>query len=346
MGILPSLVLGSMLATGVAAAQEAPAPDIWTDDRIQAAFHEVLAHGDLSDIGFLQKTLGLELKIMEWELPYVNDTVETRAEATTNPSYLIPYGTSYQLVKNTREGTTQILAHFNIRSCPSITAWGSAWDLQVQDTSGLADDMETYVSNQSLKWQPDPEAIVLQLTGIGGGCSIELKQHEHVARSLSKPPTLTPDPGTELLEQVIDLVVAGDLRDYLRTGRILRVEMSTSGELRGHRLYKGAADAEQIIPNTIGFSYDVDDTGWFIAGHPIFQRKRVPKWASLNIDVDTTTTCISPEHLAKRMRQRVLSFSKGEDNRGPTLQVSQRGEVFTVGYDVQAGCISEIRLRQ
>jgi hypothetical protein len=346
MDILPSLVLGSMLATGVAAAQEAPAPYIWTDDRIQAAFREVLAHGDLSDIGFLQKTLGLELKIIEWELPYGSDTVETRAEATTNPSYLIPYGTSYQLEKNTREGTTQILAHFNIRSCPSITAWGSSWNLQVQDSSGMADDMETNVSNQTLKWQPDPEAIVLERTAIGDGCFLELKQHEHGALSLPKPPTPTPGPGTELLERVIDLVVAGDLRDYLRTGRILHVELSTSAELRGHRLYNGGAEAEQIIPDTIGFSYYVNDTGWFAAGHPVFQRKRVPKRASLDIDVDTTTNCISPEHLAKRMWQRHLSFSKGKNNQGPTLQVSQRGEVFTVGYDVQAGCISELRLRQ
>jgi hypothetical protein len=346
MNILPSLALGSMFATGVAAAQEAPAPYIWTDYRIQTAFHDVLAHGDLSDIGFLEKTLGLELKIIDWELPYVNDTVETRALATTIPSYLIPYGTSYQLVKNTREGTTQILADFNIRPCPSITAWGSSWNLQVQDSSGVADDMETYVSNQTLKWQPDPQAIVLQRTAIGDGCFIELKQHEHVALSLPKPPTPTPGPGTELLEQVIDLVVAGDLRDYLRTGRILHVEMSTSAELRGHRLYHGGAGAEQIIPDTIGFHYYVNDTGWFVAGHPIFQRKRVPKWASLDMDVDTTTTCIPPEHLAKRMWQRHLSFRKGKDNQGPTLQVSQRGEVFTVGYDAQAGCISELRLRQ
>ena len=67
--ILAALLFGLILTTSVSSADEAVAPDIWTDQRVETAFHDILAHEDLSDIGFLMKTLGLTLEVLKWEQP-------------------------------------------------------------------------------------------------------------------------------------------------------------------------------------------------------------------------------------------------------------------------------------
>jgi hypothetical protein len=350
MDIRSSLMLWLMLATGVAAANEASSLDTWTDQRIEAAFHDVLAHGDLSDIGFLEKKLGLTLEVTDWEIPSFANSVESTAIATVVPPYFHAYGTSYQLRKNTEERTTLINVNLGIRSCPSIGPWGIAWNQHVEESSGMADDMETLGSTETIRWQQDPEGVVLRHDVIGGGCIFMLQQKKHAALSLPKPPAPTPGPGTQLLEQVIDLVAASDLRDYDRTGRIFHVKMSTYGELRGHRLYNGGAVPEQIIPDTVSsfFAYDVNDTGWLSAGHPINQRRRIAKTASIWMYVDTTTACISPDTLQARMRQRHLRFRKvwDEEAKETVLRVLKWGDVFTVRYDVAGTCVSELKLQQ
>jgi hypothetical protein len=46
--IFAALLLGPMLVTGVGWAYEAVAPDTWAEQRVETAFHDILAHGELS----------------------------------------------------------------------------------------------------------------------------------------------------------------------------------------------------------------------------------------------------------------------------------------------------------
>lgn len=81
--MLAALLLGPVLAQGVARAAEV-ATNTWTGQKVEAAFHDVLAHGELSDIGFLARSLGLDLEVVQWEKPssMQKQSIETNAMAT------------------------------------------------------------------------------------------------------------------------------------------------------------------------------------------------------------------------------------------------------------------------
>ena len=209
------------------------------------------------------------------------------------------------------------------------------------------------VYSESIRWQQDPEGIVLERgTDSNGSCLFTLTQNKRAAVSVPEPPTTTPGRGTELLEQMIDLVVAADLREFLATAHILHTEMSTYGEIRGHRLYKGGAIPENLIPGTNSryFMYYANDTGWIdmsmlgVYSPP----KRGPRTVSLWIPIDTAANCILPESLETQLRQRHIRFRKemGQDHATPYLNTFQRGNDFRIGYDLQGSCIETFRLEQ
>jgi hypothetical protein len=353
--ILAALLLGPMLATGVGWADEGAAPDTWTDQRVETAFHDVLAHGDLSDIGFLVKTFELKLEVLKWEQPSPGerDSFETHAVASAVPSYIHPYNINYRLYRKTKDGATRIDFSFGLKSCPDLSLWGIDWNQQVQKSEGMAMDAVVAFWGESIRWQQDAEGIVLERsTDSNGSCLFTLTQNKRAALSVPKPPATPVGPGTELLEQMIDLVVAADLREYLATAHILHTEMSTYGEIRGHRFYKGGAIPESLIPGTNSryFRYDANDTGWIdmsILG-VYSPPKRGPRTVSLWIPFDTATNCISPESLEAQMRQRHIRFRKevGQDHTTAYLKTFQRGNDFWIGYDLQGSCIETFRLEQ
>jgi len=349
--MLAALLLGSMLAPDVARAAELDI-NMWTDRKIEAAFHDVLAHGELSDIGFLARSLGLDLEVVQWEKPsgIQKESIETNAMATRVASYLAPYGMSYSLSRNTKDGTTGMRFSFAIKSCPDLSPWAIDWNQQVKRAEDVTTDAGPIFSRQSIRWHPDAEGIVLERTTDSKGfCGFTLIQNRHAALSVPKPPATRPGPGTELLRQIIDLVVAGDLRDYLTTARILHTEMSTYGKLRGNRLYDGGATPDRIIPGTDTrlFMYFVNDTGWIDTDPFVFSRRRGPRSASIWISVDTVTNCISSESLETLMHQRNLRFQKKSDRYyGPFLRTFQHGNAFTLGYYLEGSCIQEFNLRQ
>jgi hypothetical protein len=346
------LLLGLvLLATTVIGADQPDTPETWSDQKIQAAFHDVLAHGDLSDIDFVAKALGLELEIADWQKPSnaQTESIETHVIATRAPPYMRPYGVFYYLTTNAKDGTTRIHLSFETISCPDLVPWGKEWGEEVQSSQGLSSDDGPTFWNESIAWQQEPEGIVLARSVGDSSCGFELMQNRRVAISVSHPPARTPGPGTVLLEQVIDVLVAGDLRDYLTTARVFHTGMSSNGKLRGHRLYSGSATPERIIPGTDSrwFMYYVNDTGWVDIGAPVFIHRRGPRFARLWIYVDTAANCISPEMLEARMRQRHIRFSKkSPPDSDAYLQINQGGNDFSMSYPLQGSCIEAFMLEQ
>ncbi len=149
---------------------------------------------------------------------------------------------------------------------------------------------------------------------------------------------------------MIDLVAAGDLRDYLTTARILHTEMSTYGSLRGRYLYDGGAVPERLVPGTNSsmFGYSANDTGWVNMSTFVYvPPRRGPRTVQLSIPVDTATNCVSPESLEARLRQRRIHFRKKSDrNVGPYLQTLQLGNAFSISYDLRGSCIQQFKLGQ
>jgi len=325
---------------------------MWTDQKIEAAFHDVLVHGDLSDIEFLQNTLGLTLEVVQWEhsVQYQKQSIETDALATEAPSYMLPYGIDYFLWRNTAENTSRIRITFEFQPCRGLSAWGKDWNTPVRIDDTMDPHGAASFHTEEIRWGQDGEGIAFSVT-TGTGCNVQLEQKRQGAMTIPNPPRSSPPgPGTELLEQVIDLVAAGDLRDYLATARILHTDMSTFGKLRGHQLYDGGAVPQHLIPGTNSghFFYTANDTGWFQVRLFVYEPpRRGPRIADLQIPVDTLTTCIPPEGVAARMRERRIRFGRKIDaNRGPYLQTFQRGNAFSIRYDLQGSCIEVFYLQQ
>lgn len=350
-GMLAVVWIGLPLRVGVAQADQPPAADVWSDQKIEAAFHDVLAHGDLSDIAFLAKTLDVELEVTQWQEPAIlpKDRLETRVIATRVPSYLPAYGTVYALQKNLKDGTTRITLSFNIQSCPDVSPWGTSWNQKVSSTEGVATDGGPEFMTETLRWDENPEGIVLQRT-VGPFCLYTLQQQTHADVSIPKPPAPTPGPGTELLEHIVDLIAAGDLRDYLRTGRILHATMSTDGKLQGHWLYEGQASPLSIIPGTDPsfFLYYVNDGGWINrSGGLSYDHHRGPRTARLWISIDTLTTCISPASLEAEMLRKLIHYRTVSPKDGPPYLISfQLGNAFAIRYDLRGTCIGRFSLDQ
>lgn len=348
--LLSALLVGRLLACGVARADEpASATDTWTEEKIETAFHDVLAHGDLSDIGFLGKTLGLTFEVLEWEnsSQFQKELSASSAVATAVPSYINPYDISYSLLSNTKTGTTLIRLMFQFKTCRNLGPWGKDWNLPVVTGSGMATDGGPSYQSWEIRWQADEESIVFNEVAIDS-CRVDLTQNKHAALSISPPPppATTPGAGTELVEQVIDLVAAGDLRNYLTSARILHTEMSTYGEVRAHQLYKGGARPGQLISGTHSryFLYYANDSGWIdtsILG--IYSPPRHgPRTVQVEIPVDTAANCISPESLEARMRQRHIHFRKA----GQALRTFQQGNQLSISYHLWASCIWQLDLDQ
>lgn len=339
-----------LLATTVIGADQPEAPETWSDQKIQAAFHDVLTHGDLSDIDFMAKALGLELEIVDWEKPSAQtESIDTHVVATRAPSYIYPYGIFYDLTTNTKDGTTRINLSFEMISCPDLVPWGKEWREEVQSSQGISSDDGPTNWNESIGWQQEPKGIVLTRSVSESSCGFQLTQNRHVAISASQPTARTAGPGTALLDQVIDVLVAGDLRDYLTTARIFHTGMSINGKLRGHRLYSGSATPERIIPGTDSrwFMYYVNDTGWIDIGAPVFIHRRGPRFARFWIYVDTAANCISPDALEARMRQRHIRFQKkAPSDSAAYLQIYQGGNDFSMSYFLQESCIEAFMLEQ
>jgi hypothetical protein len=236
--VLAPLLLATLLATNVGRAQQPAAPEAWSAEGIEAAFHDVLAHGDLSDIGFLARTLGLDLKVVQWDsrAGARGELVNSQAIPTRVPSYLHAYHMSYQLTRNTQDGTTRIEFNFGMNSCPDLAPWGKDWSQTVDASVSVPSDDGPIVYSEAIDWQQDPDGVRLERRA-ADLCEFSLWQSRHAALSVPQPSVTTPGPGTELLDRFIDLVVAGDLRDYLRSARILGTEFSVDGKLRERRLW-------------------------------------------------------------------------------------------------------------
>jgi hypothetical protein len=121
------LLLGlALLAATVTGAVQPAITEGWSDHKLQAAFHDVLLHGDLSDIEFTARALGMSLEIADPGKPTIStgESAEMQVIATRVPPYMRSYGLFYVLKKDNKTDTTRIDFSFQMNSCPDLVPWG------------------------------------------------------------------------------------------------------------------------------------------------------------------------------------------------------------------------------
>ncbi|HEY4215127.1 MAG TPA: hypothetical protein VGM84_26875 [Steroidobacteraceae bacterium] len=350
-------LLGS-LATSCAVPRTQPDASLNTqnDPTMEAAFHDVLAHADLSDVGFVAKTLGFEFKVVRSQAPVALPGEHPHRDviATHAPSYAHPYGMFYDLTRNAARATTEIRFTLWMNSCPDLQPWAKDWNQEMRSETSVATDAGGTYYFEVVKWQNDPEGIsVERMVGDDDSCRFALQQNTHAALAFPESPTATPGPGSQLLDEIVDLIVAGDLRDYRTTERLLHTAMSTSGTLRQHRLYKANVTPAQVIAgtDTRWFDYYANDTGWIETSPPLgYQRRRGSRSVKLSIYIDTDANCIASESVGARLRERHVRFRTEAPPQipgvGPILRTSQHGNEMWLTYSVEGSCVKSFGLDQ
>jgi hypothetical protein len=327
----------------------AVADEMQVNDRaMEDALHEVLVHGDLSDIDFLSKTLGLNLKLVSAEAKTRSseDPQQIRAIPTTIPPYLFASHLYYDAQVDSKKDTTWVSLIFTSRSCPDIYRWAADWKQKV--TEGLVMDADG--STAQIHWQ-GREGITLDFTYMGDlrFCDGRLGQQKRTVVSFPTPAKRARSRGRVIVEQVIDLVSAGDLRDYRRAAHILHTNLVPVGSVRRGLLYNGGALLGRVIPgsNPGPFIYDVNDTGWVSPPSLISQPRHLAgRFVSLWLPLDTDTVCIPERDIEVELRRRSIDYRLEASQYNTFLRTMQRGNMISIGYSLSGPCIERFVLNQ
>jgi hypothetical protein len=318
------------------------------DAELKTALRRVLAHGDLSDLPYLSKTLGLGLRVLKPDLrnQYIDPTTNFRAIATKSPPSLLASSLSYSVEFITSRQSSRVELEFSTRTCPPLREWSKEWNIRLDrsfDPHGAGE-------SQQLQW-PGPEGIALEVFSHSrGGCSASLRQIVPRRVRLVAPESVKAVAGALSIGQIADLLAAGDLRDYGHVARILRTELiPLPGATQAGLLYSGSIELARVIPGVdpAGSAYYGDDTGW--VAPPSFTRAPralAEREVNLVLIIDSESTCLPPSRLDSELQRRAIDVStRRPDGRQPIYSVTGEN-LIELDVAAPAECLEQLRFRQ
>jgi hypothetical protein len=338
------LLFLALLVPLTAYASENPA----TDAELKAALRRVLAHGDLSDLPHLSRTLGIGLRVAAPDLryPHIDPTTNFRAIATTNPPSLLASSLNYYAQYIESRQFSRLQLDFSPRSCLPLREWAKEWNIQVDRSFDPHGAGET----QTLKW-PGPEGIRLSnFYNARGGCSAGLDQVVSRRVQFSPPKSVKAAADRLSIDQAVDLLAARDLRNFSEVARILHTELvPLRGVTKDGLLYRGSIDMARVIPGVDPWmtAYYGDDTGW--VAPPSFTaapRALAERDVILQLMVDFESNCIPLAALDSAVQSRAIGAStRRPDGRQPIYTVSGEHRI-ELGVAATGKCVEQLRYRQ
>jgi hypothetical protein len=334
-----------------------------TDD-LKVALHDVMAHGDLSDLPFISKTLGIGLRLTRPEsrrTPYARPCCN--AIATANPAALYATGLSWEASYRETSAVrySRIDLTFLPRTCPPLGAWAHEWKLPLQrdtDPHGAAsfEEVRWPVPGARAAHDALPEAagasegIQLQITRPAkGGCSGQLTQIKSREVVLKPPQSVSQVSGGLSASQIVNVAEIGDLRDYLHVASVLGADLiAEPAAARDGYLYDGHVLLGRVMPGTDpgSFQYYAFDTGWksppaFFYTPPHLAERTV----TLRLELDTEALCISPTELRAELQRRAPSYALRNDGDAPIFEW-RASNLISFGFHVLNGCVAGVGFGQ
>jgi hypothetical protein len=338
------LLFLALLVPFTACASEKPA----NDAELKTALHRVLTHGDLADLPHLSRTLGIGLRVAAPDLryPHIDPATNFRAIATTNPPSLLASSLRYEAQYSESRRSSRLQLDFSPRSCLPLREWAKEWSIRVDrsfDPHGAGEWQE-------LKW-PGPEGIRLNnFYSSRGGCSASLMQLVSRWVRFSPPKSIKAAAGRLSIDQVVDLLAAGDLRNVQQVARILRTELiPLPGVVKAGLLYRGSVEMAQVVPGVDPWqtAYYGDDTGW--VAPPSFTaapRALAEREVNLQLMVDFESNCIPLAALDSAVQSRSIGAStRRPDGRQPVYTVPGEHRI-ELGVAATRECVEQLRYRQ
>ncbi len=317
---------------------------------LEHALGEVLAHNDLADIDFLENTLGVGFRVSKpVPVPYwfgKDDELHVRVMVTSNPPSMLAEGLGYTSETDDSKHQTQFQLHFIPRSRPDLRQWAADWNVKVTESMFT----EAAGSAESIQWG-GPKGINIQASYFtGGGYDIALTQRKDSAEPFSSHVKMDLIPPVSLVRQVGALIAAGDLRNYVRTAKILDTTLNVDPEaMRNGRWYYGSAMLDSVIVgiDPSSFTYRIDEFGWvsppafFVVPAHLSNRT-----VDLNLGVDVYHVCVSSRDIEAELKRRSINFTlESRDSDGAIYSATDRNKI-TLRIRRFRKCVNAIDLSQ
>jgi hypothetical protein len=378
MPVLPNIrnALFQLTATAVlllvfsipAWAQSVPEQD--QEQALKEAVHRILIRGDMADVESLAKDTGMELHLLP-----INSNAEN-AIITKNPDYTYASSLAYRIEFDNDWKTTTVKLKFVPVSCPHIDSWETEWQ-QHEPFTILSED----IIWRFFDWNDNPDihvellckesnenrltitqtyhkrvdmALILETSG--GSCLYNGRLPMSVEDILDAPSltNIAPpakDYARELTSKLVDLVEAGDIRDYSTLGKIFDTNFVAVPETTNAALLvNGSAHLAHAIPGLNGttFFYHVNDTSWDVMPKRVVDPKYLhSRVASFGADIDRDLLCLNPEAFENMAQGRGLKIQwmKGSIYGEEYSFMNERNRL-NVSFKSRNGCATSFKVEQ
>lgn len=305
--------------------------------------HQILVHGDLADIDFLEDTLGLRFRVTRpVPSPYSHDgdrAPHVLVTPTRVPETLKVTQLSYESLHET-QGQTRFGLEFIPVNCPDIAMWAARW--KIPSTSST--DPHGYGSGVDFRWPGERGIRVIYSSA--GGCQMSLWQDKESGEPFSShtdSDLISPVP---LVRGIGAIVASGDNRNAALVAHALHASFTTPGSGPFGISYELQGIIPGIDPGF--FEYSVNDTGQ--EPSPFGAFSYVPpisanRSARLRLTVDVYHVCMRREQLPRELHRRGVRFRRSLMD-GNDVYVMQGRNEIRVQLGLFGGCIMYIGISQ
>jgi hypothetical protein len=308
--------------------------------------HDILIHGDLADIDFLEETLGLRFRVtrpVPSPYSYADDHgLHVLVTPTLVPKTLKIQGLNYSSQVNAAWSTSAFALEFVPVECADIALWAAR--SKIPSTSDMDPHGDGYGTD--FRWNGEHGISVSAFYWPGGGCQMRLSQNKGSGEPFSShtdSDLVSPRP---LLRGIGAMIASGDIRNVALAEHALHANFTTSKPGQFGMSY----ELQNIIPGAVPgfFEYSVNDTGSepspygaFIYAPPIPANRT----ANLRLTLDVYHLCIRRAQLPTELHRRRLRYRQFVKDGEDRYVIRGRNEI-RVQSELFGGCISHIDISQ
>jgi TonB-like protein len=308
--------------------------------------HQILIHGDLADIDFLEEALGLRFRVtppVPSPYSYGDDHgLHVLVTPTRVPKTLKVQGLYYGSLTDAAGNRSALILEFIPVECPDIALWAAR--SKISSTSST--DPHGNGRGTDFQWDGEHGIGVNIVYWTVGGCHMFLSQNKALGEPFSSHTESDLISPTPLVRGIGAMIAGGDIRNVSRAERALHASFTTSGPGQFGLSY----ELHNVIPGVDPglFEYSVNDTGqepspygFFFYVPPI---PAEPK-ATLRLIVDIYHLCIRRGQLPSELHRRGIRFRGFVKDAEDIYVIRGRNEI-RVESSMFGGCVRDIAILQ
>jgi TonB family protein len=307
---------------------------------------QILVHGDLADIGFLEQTLGLRFRVTRpVPSPYSfgdDHALQVLVTPTAVPNTIKVTGLSYESQPGSPDNTRIFRLSFIPAECPDIALWAARWKIP----STFSMDPHGYGSGTDFQWGSNHGIRVDAFFHTRGGCQMSLSQNKEFGEPFSSHTDSDLISPTPLLRGIGAMIASGDIRNVARAERALHARFTTAGPSVFAEYY----ELQNIIPGVdpLSFEYSVNDTGMepspfgaFSAQPPV----AADRTARFQLIIDTYHLCMRRAQLPSELQRRGVRFHRLSKDGNDIYLIRGKNEI-RLSASMFNGCIRDVDIAQ